>query len=497
MDKPSDTVTEAVRHYQKRILKRQAGKPFDIRILLNRTFGSALSIYTRTLDIPTETFTKELDAFAYTVEPHDIAEMYSSQIKLVKADPDKFIFGLHRFYKEVMRKVREERRYFDLAHFMASASKQYYYSRDKRLYDIINAYLDMVLQTTEYFKPSGANLEVNTYGISTSGDLLLGPCPYPYSDLPSMELTNLMEQSNHKMTREAINTYIMKRYQELGIPINSLQEVEIFEQTQRIHVNTACALLPFINEYTYDISPHTAIKTPKLPLLHLRIQSKRTNSELIELLKQRSYVLPTNGTIFTFTDATGELKQILIREILYQGSIYLLYRLDLQTGSYAGYYEPKTGYLYSALIETTSPEPFNNLCSLILNLYASQVLPPDTVFPFDKMFAQDAIPIKVESHKLDGPLINRYLESIGRTKNKEEGGCEWLMAPQRVNMSIHQLQNGKLASEEAQSLALKYGYHLKSNEVLIFPSRSRNMMQYQSFKSLSAISIARRLDESD
>ena len=63
-------------------------------------------------------------------------------------------------------------------------------------------------------------------------------------------------------------------------------------------------------------------------------------------LQRRNRTLPTNGVIFEINDESGELTGALMKEIMYYDSIYLLYRLDTNYGSLAGYYDTKINFSF-------------------------------------------------------------------------------------------------------------------------------------------------------
>lgn len=493
MNEHGNNFCEIWNHYYKKLLKRQAGKSLDMRILLNRTFGTAVSICARVQDISKEALNTNLDTFIQGIEPNDIAKLFCEQIKLAKSNPDNFVFGLHGFYNDLMRTICEADRYRDLAHFMMIASEQYYNLKDRFPLDLRAAYLDMVLQTTEYFKPGKLDLKINTYGISTSGKLLTGSCPYPYSDLPSMELATLTEQGKVKMSPEAATNYVMRRYRELNIPVSAPEQMEYFEQLQKVHINTACALLPLINEFTFDISPHDAAKTATAPLTSLQVSSPYSNDELLEKLKRRRSVLPSNGTTFVFVDFSGELQKVMMQEVLYRDNIYLLYRLDTNLGSYAGYYNPKSGYIYSALKEVTLREPFQNLLSLVLNLYASQVLAPDIMIPLNEILVQNGLPVTIAVCELDGPLINRYEKHTLDSNEGAKPAIELSLAPLRINAAIYHSHSHISDIDNTQVVAARYGYELNVDEVLVLPSLSKTVVCCQNFKGIDKPHIIKQL----
>ena len=64
--------------------------------------------------------------------------------------------------------------------------------------------------------------------------------------------------------------------------------------------NEYASILPFINEYTYDILPQTQSIRQEIPFENIQIHSKYSNNYLVEALMHKVHTLPPNGTKFIF-----------------------------------------------------------------------------------------------------------------------------------------------------------------------------------------------------
>lgn len=456
--------------YYSRMQKKIEGKPFPVQLIMERTFSSACMILTALDGIPFNELAMGVFFFCKDVQFREVVRQYDAQLELAGANPDKFVFGLHSFYNTVTNRIRKEGRYVEFAEFLATVVRIQTEQRGKVNGKIVDAYLDLILQTLEYMRPNKFALETCVYGVSRSGELLVGPYPYAYSDVPGIELERAMRKGTAPQTKEGLIRYVANAYAKQGIDITSNFNLNQLEQVQRLHINTTTALLPFINEFTWDIVPTKIYNTIVAPLLLLESTSPWGIDELKEKLKHRKRTLPTNGVNFVFEDLTGELKSLLLRELLYSDRIYMLYRIDFGKGSIAGYYDTIDGYVFSVVREATEAIAYENLSLLLLTLYASQVLSPSEGFDLDNYFLQQKELVHIKGFARGGKLRDTYhtaepKEGTGASRRPEE----YDTAERSINGFIRRLPDGQVASEEARALAESYGYELTPGETYVRP----------------------------
>lgn len=459
---------ELWQQYYKRMYNKRKDKPQSMQILMNRTFGTAIDAMAKLGLVTQRTFDEDIEVFLQSLSKYEYTTLFYDQAKLVKADPEKFLFGLHGFYNDLISSLRKEHKLYEFGQFIGAANRFYNENKPKLNFFVNTCCLDLILQTFEYLRPDRQNLEVCTYGISLDGELLTGPYPYPYSDVPSMHLDYEIQILRTKKTNDELRAYTRKLYQKYGMDIRTNDDFQLYEQAQRVHINTTNALFPFINEYTFDIAISRPLNSLSVPFMSFGITDDRTDT-LLDALKVRRYTLPTNGVEFIFDDVTGELNRILLKEIVVNDSVHVLYRLDTDTGSLGGFYEPNTTYLFSALSETAIQDPYNSFRSMLLHLYASQVLEPGVVPDLNTLFTQSRVPLKVSVVRHDGPLKNCYNEA---GENPPSGKLP------TINGRIERLP----ATELAKEAAVKYGYRLPENEAYVPVSRKTLQIPLYSFR---------------
>ena len=219
-----------------------------------------------------------------------------------------------------------------------------------------------------------------------------------------------------------------------------------------------------INEYTYDILSedtfHALIN--RLALM----SSTMGTDELKEALTHRKRTLPSNGAIFSF-EPNPFLDKLLLKEILYNDSVYMLFRLDtVEDGVISGLYDTKGKFLYNPLELSAGPQISSAVSAvsvIVLYCYASVVTES---YDLDKL--GDAVIMKgaaVHAHCYlqGGKQRNVYDNSSPR----DMSGYEAEIRP--IQGYIRKLPVGQKASADAVEYALKLGYELESNETFVRP----------------------------
>ena len=187
--------------------------------------------------------------------------------------------------------------------------------------------------------------------------------------------------------------------------------------------------------------------------------------ELKEALKHRKRTLPTNGVRITFKGAEI-FSEILLKEILYDNSIYMLYRLNSVNGDICGVYETRDSFFYGIFIASEAHGYLEErMESMILYLYATQVLGGSYLLSDINRYLmiEGCEHITAEGFGLGGKLRNVY-DGVQRPRNGD-----YETAEASIQGYIRKLPAGQKASEEARTLAESLGYDLEPNETYVRP----------------------------
>lgn len=451
--------------YRKRMNKKMQGKPQAVKIIMSRTFNSAIMILQHIADVPFEELIFDIFDFCIDLQFKEIVRLFDAELELAGADQEKFVFDLHPFYNNISNKIRKENKYRELAEYIGTIVRLHREKKDKLNEKVIDAYLCMVLQTLEYLRKNKFDLNSCAYGVSTDGELLMGPYPLAYSDLPAIEYQEAIQSGKKFKSDIEAKRFLCELYAKQGLTVRNTYDLDVLAQTQRIHAMTTTALFPFINEFTFDIVPANFYNSNKPPLMNLIFDE--CDVELLKTrLQRRNRTLPTNGVMYEIDDASGELSGAMLKEIVYHDCIYMLYRLDTNVGSLAGYYDTKDGFLFSITQDATSDVPYNNLCALILSMYAAQVL-VGADNDVGTKFTQKGQPLIVKAYSKGGRLQNQYIKEPICTGSRSLE--EYDKEERSINVIIRKLPEGKQASEEAKQLAKQYGYELETGQTFVRP----------------------------
>jgi len=465
------TVANAIgEKYRKKMYKKMQGKPNPVKLIMSRTFSSAVMILQEISGIPFEKLAFGIYNFCIDLEFREIVKLFDAQLELAGIDDEKFIFSLHSFYNDVSYKIRKEGKYYEFAEYIGMVARLH---REKRgIIDnrIADAYLSLILQTLEYLRINKFDLNSCAYGVSTNGELLMGVYPLAYSDLPAIEIQNAVYNGKNFENRTEALRFMSQIYAKYGFTINNEQDLSVLTETQKIHVLTTVSLFPFINEFTFDIVPQKGYSSYYLPLDNMKIDNSDTDL-LKTHLQKRIRTLPTNGVVFKVDDPSGEISEILMREILHHDRIFMLYRIDTNNGSLAGYYDTKDGFFFSVMEDASTDTPFKNLTCLILSLYASQVLPQTPSLDLNNKFLQDGQPLKIKAYGRGGKLQNQYSPGPKSTSPRPSlrNSDDYEKEDRYINVIIRKLPVGQQASEEAKQLASQYGYELEPGQTFVRP----------------------------
>lgn len=434
--------------YYHRYYKKIEKKPKDMQILMERTYGTAIGVLEELEGLSYSSIARDIFFFSKELQNKTFSKEFDGQLELAGGHPDEFVFQLHRFFNDLSARIRSQKLNREAAGFIGGIMRRQYKAEETVSHNIINAFLQLAQQMMEYLRPNKYALETYVYGVdSWKGEFLVGPCPWPYADMPAMEV-------RHQITKGKSGQITIH----LDPGTNIFESPEELTQVQRLHSNMSAMLFPLINEYSFDIVPTYFYNSIALPLQNVSISE--VPDDLEKRLRKRRRTLPANGVQFTITDPAKEANRILLKEAMYQEAIYVLYRFDTKNGSLAGFYDTNSGLFYSPTLEATDPQPYETLRQMVLSLYASYVL--DTLSVANIVIMRGRRPIRVEEYSRGGVLQDVYHKGaadrdLALYEEKETAiGCY-----------IRRLPAGMAASAEAQAMAAKHGYELKAGETFV------------------------------
>lgn len=453
--------------YRKRLNKKKQGKPLPVQIIMDRTFHSAFAVLALIDGIPWTKLTFEMYFLCNDLGFQKYVRRFDSQLELAHIDPEKFIFGLHKFYNDIVNDLKKENKYYEFAQFLGAIMQLQFEKKKVLTTNIVDAYVSLILQTLEYLRPNKFDLDVYPYGVSTSGEILVGPYPLAYSDLPETEFEEVLERGVRIDSQEQGLQILKKLYAKHGMTINSPDDIDVLQQTQMIHCNTATAMFPLINEFTFDIATTTAFSSTNIPFEYMGYTGPDIEA-IKESLRIRNRTLPTNGVKFEVTDSANEIHSVLLKEIVYNGTVHMLYKIEMFESSLSGYYNTLTGFLYSIMRDAKIIEPFQKLSVFVLSLYATQTLRKYSLDEINNWFFNAGSPLKFRVFGKAGKLQDVYhqVDSKGYGKRDPE---KYEREERQISVIIRNLPEGRRASEEAKELAAQYGYELEEGQTFVRP----------------------------
>ena len=444
---------------KKSFYKKLEKKPQPVKVLVNRTLNSGLLVVKELLDIPFEKISSDLYFYCHDVAIKQFTREYEAQLELASIDPQRLLNQLHSFYTRISKKIIKENLFADFFDFVYTCVRLRMENIAKKGENkVITAYVNILAQTMEYIRPNKFDFSKRVVGLSTARELLIADDYVPYFDLASTELENNIEKVYDF-------TYVKKLYAKYGISLTTYDDIEVIGNEDRAIFSMTLAMLPFINEYTYDVLPTRFKINDNFGLS--TIKSMIFLDDLKRLLSRRSKTLPANGVVIEFPQNI-ELNKLIIKECLYQDAIYLLYRLDTTEGDYCGYYDTKTQFFYTILFDSTCSEQIiNDYVSFILYLYSCFVVTNDfcRLEKTPEFFSIGTQAVVAEGYQRGGKLRPSYSQTGISKKDNEL----YLSEDRAIQGYIRNLPYGQSPSEEARKYAELLGYDLGPSETYVRP----------------------------
>ena len=445
----------------RRTMKKAKDQPKPVVILQLRTLSTAIEILDWISNIPFEELAVSLYFYCQDVNMAQFTRWYEAQLELAGANKEKFATGLHRFFTETAKKIQKNNLYDEFFEFYYRCVKLRLQNDNERVNQtVITAYQNLLIQQLEYLRPSKFDFNTFVAGRKTTGEIITRKDCFPTFDHPIYQVRWEIEAGKRIADAEE---HLYELYRKTGYDIHNADDQNLIIAQDKIHTTTCSILLPFINEYTFDIIPQK-IYNGNSNILHF-LMNKVDLPALREDLKHRKRTLPTNGVRIAF-DPKEEIGELLMKELLYDNSIYMLYRLSTENGDLSGVYETKDSF-FSSICQSSEGHKYlaDRVEAFILYCYASQVLGGK----YALQSANDYIAIlgcqelTLTAYGMGGQLRNTYDGQHHRREGEYEAG------EASIQGYIRRLPVGQRASREARDLAESLGYDLESNETYVRP----------------------------
>ena len=455
-----------MRKYVPILNKKMADKSLDIRTIMAKTNATGFLVLDRLQDVPFYELAVSVYMYCRDNRFVPIAKEFEKLVEWAGINPDRFMQGLHSFFNLMAAKVKKDElltEYFQFIGFFARLRYTKFYSGINP--NVILAYTDLIINSLEYLRPSKFDLKSTVVGLMTNGEVMTALNPFPYDEISGWE--GLVDSISGKEK----NHSIADRYAKYGnYEVQTNEDAQRRGRMSRLSEGVKIALLPYINEYTFDIYP-TSLFDGDMQMLRLLNCSQVDLPDLESKLSRRRRTLPTNGVHIEFQDPSEQLKSLLLKEIVCEDSVYLLYKLSLENGDLSGYYDTAENFFFSVTIESDKElEPIGlALKSVILFCYATNVLDDDlyTDDKFKENFRNFIFPIEAKSFGRGGALKNTYDSNGG--DNSRRLNPKYEEQTTAVNGYIRKLPAGATASEEALERAMRLGYLLAPDETYVSP----------------------------
>lgn len=455
------SIDEMSKTWWRHVTKKAKGKPLPVITLQTRTLSTASEILDLIQNIPFEKLSMSLYFYCQDVGMKEFTRAYEAELELAGANPEKFALGLHKFYNEMSLKIRKEDLYDNFFEFYYRCLKLRIRNENEKVdASVSTAYQNLLIQQMEYMRPDKFNFHTFIAGRKTTGEIITRVDPFPTFDLPVYQFRTAMEEGKRMADPEE---YLYELYRKAGYDIHNADDHLKIVAEDKLHTTTCCTLLPFINEYTFDILP-LHIYNADSNIIH-RILTMVDLGKLKANLKHRKRTLPTNGVRIVFTGAEI-FSEITFKEILYDNSIYMLYRMSTVNGDLCGVYETRDGFFFS-IFQASEAHGYlgERMEAMILFLYASQVIGEGYQLSDINRYIdiQGCSGISAVAYGQGGKLRNVYEQ----VRHPREGDYE--ATETSIQGYIRKLPAGQRASEEARTIAESLGYDLDTNETYVRP----------------------------
>jgi len=486
--------TEIANRYLKWVDKKAASKPAPVAKMMKRTNGTAMSVLTELDGVPFEELSSSLYFICQDLKAEEFVHRYESQLELAGANQDAFVRGLHKFFNDTARFIKDNDLYAEFFEFVSLCNRIRYENRwnvqGTTRQKVMDCYQSLLMQNLEYMRPNKFDFSVVVCGLDSRGELMVTPDAYPEIDEVIRKIELMFQQNNIDKVRFPTMDSIVKHcFKDKYPEIDSMDALNEAMEQDRIFTHHHAAMATFLNEFNYDILPEATKPITRSTLPFIAIQHRNVNMEEIEkTLQRRARTLPSNGVIFKFlysgNQLDGYISEILMREVQHDDRIFMLYKLTLNGGETCGFYDTQDQFLYSILQEAPISEPYEHLRALLIYLYACATTRNgehllaefgDTFFlgENDQAKPNPLLKMTVTAYARDGKLFRTYKTEGDIDSHKPTGPrveSDKHEATDRSVMGfVRKVGEGRHPSHEAVERAEALGYSLAPDETYVQP----------------------------
>ena len=471
---------ETYRVWHKKVDKKYFSKGTGIWVLHKRTLNTALHVLRNIADIDFVDISLSLYIYCKGAPAFDdLLHKYESILELAAANPEKFIDTLHRFYIEQAAFIKSNNLYqhfFELLGYcqarVENVQDQIAEEKKGHTAKISNTYMDLLLQQMEYLRPDPFNYNTMIYGGRTDGSLIIGRDRFPSLDVPAYVAEHEAMLPDGKGL-SITNEYLSRIFAKYGYLIRNQNDVSELNSECQTYTNNVYSLLPYINEYTFDILPQRPLAVGISKMDWPMLRDTKFIDQIVELLaKHKRRTLPANGARMEI-GGSNVYKELFIREIFHNDHMVLLYRLSVAYGDLSGFYDSKTQWFYSALYNSNAKILHESIRHVVLWFYASIVCNSPDIVPtsecFSKTIAEPGCRLSANFFSIGGRLRNTLDKTSDADTVRKMDRDKYEAETKSINGYVRRLPVGQKASERASQIASDLGFELSDNETFVQP----------------------------
>ena len=448
-----EEIIDIIETVHRRIDKKYSDDPsYVIRKRVANTAGDVIKIVN---DLSFSELATEVYLICDEVGYKFFSSKYRNVIEFAKLHPDKLCEQLYKYLRDIARQIKKENLLQDFFMFMSVFAEATRILTEHR--EIFLAYMDLLSEQTEFLRPDFFNYNQLIAGITTDDEILTINDPFPNLDLPVYELTKSRKKGAEGIAvfKKALNKYGYK-----------------YEDYEEKHAISGCFsnninfLIPFINEFTYDMLP----VNPYLPNSNIRLIKTYRTIPTVNMLKARRRTLPANGLLIRFTGSIY-LEEVLMKEIYYNNSIHLLCKFTTLKGDITIKYNTSNGAFFSPFDyqDGYAADLHNCLKNLCLWLYAAYVCPNEEhgILPTEEAYR--AFTDDKKANVTFTSIGGKARTALSKSSNKHLDYEKYEQKSVSIAGYIRKLPEGQKASEEKQLIAKSLGLCLNDNETYVEP----------------------------
>lgn len=367
----------------------------------------------------------------------EFIKLFETQILLANIDSERFKKGLYLFLKDTAKFIKKNKLQRQLLYFFCYLYKENIIIKETETNPALDSYISLIMEELRFL----CNINQTIVGINSKDEFIFAREPLLNIEIP------LFTYSKHKDFNKLISDY--KKY---GYTISDMRDVQaLFSNYNAISNNLfQCSFL--VNEHNKDMvaKNYYSISKP------LNIPNSDNIEEISSYLTKRKRFIK-NGRVKVELDA-GDIKEVELNEVFIENDLFLYFKAKTQNAKeFNGFIELSNLKFYSIFSELL-PGTDKLLCNLIFEIYAlitTDILKEETRYDEFKMIFKYKEQNNLKLHSSNKNSLNHI-----NLQNYQEELID-------VDYFIRKLPEGAVASDEAKSLAKKYGFELSDNETFV------------------------------